>query len=195
MEQENKVAVVTGSAGGIGEATARMLAQRGYRVVVADMRDDAAIQACARLTQDRLEAVAIQVDVTAPDSVNALVQQTLALWGRIDVWVNNAGVESSSPFLDISLADYERVMRVNTTGVWICCQALVPVMQKQHSGSIMEPSDIISTRIWSKRIQYQPTRFTFAISLHKIYLYLLLWQHPLSSEQMAGAQSSLMNTP
>jgi len=146
MEQENKVAVVTGSAGGIGEATARMLAQRGYRVVVADMRDDAATQACARLTQEGLEAVAIQVDVTAPDSVNALVQRTLALWGRIDVWVNNAGVESSSPFLDISLADYERVMRVNTTGVWICCQALIPVMQKQRSGSIVNISSVAGQR-------------------------------------------------
>jgi NAD(P)-dependent dehydrogenase (short-subunit alcohol dehydrogenase family) len=146
MEQDIKVAVVTGSAGGIGEATAHMLAQRGYRVVIADMRGEAAEQACARLIHDGLEATAIQVDITDPHSVSQLVQRTLALWGRIDAWVNNAGVESSSPFMQIGLADFERVMRVNTTGVWICCQAVIPVMQKQQGGAIVNISSVAGQR-------------------------------------------------
>ncbi len=140
------MAIITGGAGGIGEATARALGARGHRLVIADLDADAA-QACARrLADDGLEAEAVQVDVTRPDSVDAMVQQTLTRFGRIDVLVNNAGVESPRPFLDISLEDYERVMRVNTTSLWICCQAVIPVMLSQGKGAIVNMSSVAGQR-------------------------------------------------
>lgn len=146
MGTEHPVAIITGGAGGIGEATARALGARGHRLVIADLDADAA-QACARrLADDRLEAEAVQVDVTRPDSVDAMVQQTLTRFGRIDVLVNNAGVESPRPFLDISLEDYERVMRVNTTSLWICCQAVIPVMLSQGKGAIVNMSSVAGQR-------------------------------------------------
>ena len=146
MEQARKVSIVTGSAGGIGEATARLLAQRGDRVIVSDVRGDGAEAAAQRLRDDGLEATAVQADVADPASVTALVERTLALWGRIDVLVNNAGVESSSAFLQISYADYQRVMRVNVDGVWLCCQAVIPVMLKQKSGAIVNVSSVAGQR-------------------------------------------------
>lgn len=146
MKEESKVTIVTGSAGGIGEATARLLAEGGDRVVVADLRADAAEDAAARLRDAGLQATAVQVDVADPASVAALVQGTLSKWGRIDVLVNNAGIESSAPFLQIGLQDFERIMRVNTTGVWVCCQAVIPVMMSQGSGSIVNVSSVAGQR-------------------------------------------------
>lgn len=146
MGIEHPVGIITGGAGGIGEATARALGARGHRLVIADL-DSAAAQTCARgLTDDGLEAEGLAVDVSRPDSVHAMVGQTLARFGRIDVLVNNAGVESPRPFLDISLEDYERVMRVNTTSIWICCQAVIPVMLRQGKGAIVNMSSVAGQR-------------------------------------------------
>jgi 3-oxoacyl-[acyl-carrier protein] reductase len=146
MEPSTSVAIVTGSAGGIGEATALALAQAGHRVVVADLREDAAGAAAERLQRQKFTAAALQVDVADPDSVKAMVERTTSMWGRIDVLVNNAGIESSSPFLQIGLDEFERVMRINTTGVWMCCQAVIPVMQKQQSGAIVNVSSVAGQR-------------------------------------------------
>ena len=146
MDNEAKVAIVTGSAGGIGEATATALAQRGYRVVVADVRADAAREAAARLRSAGFAALEVQVDVGDRRSVNALVDQVISQWGRIDILVNNAGIESSSRFLEINLQEYERVMRINTAGVWLCCQAVIPVMLRQGSGSIVNISSVAGQR-------------------------------------------------
>lgn len=140
------VAIVTGSAGGIGESAARALAVRGYRLIIADIQTDAAVATAARMRADGIVADAVTVDVTQPASAAALVARTLALHGRLDVLVNNAGIESPTPFLDITLETYERVMRVNTTSVWICCQAVIPVMLRQGKGSIVNVSSIAGQR-------------------------------------------------
>ncbi len=146
MEQDISVAIVTGSAGGIGAATARVLAQRGHRVVIADLLAGAAEETAHRLQVDGFTAAAIEVDVGNPVSVNSLFDRTLSLWGRVDVLVNNAGIESSSPFLQVDLDEFERVMRVNTTGVWLCCQSAIPIMQKQQAGAIVNVSSVAGQR-------------------------------------------------
>lgn len=143
---EAKVAIVTGAAGGIGEAAARAIAQSGARIAVADLRADAAQETAQRLAADGFIAKAIGVDVGAEASVRAMVDTVLGWWGRIDILVNNAGVESSRPFLELSLADYERVMRINTTSVWLCCQAVIPVMLRQGGGSIVNVSSVAGQR-------------------------------------------------
>lgn len=138
--------MITGSAGGIGEATARRLARQGHRVIIADLRADAAEVTASRMRDDGLTAHAVSLDITQPASASAMVDAVLARHGRIDVLINNAGTESSRPFLELTLEDYERVMRVNTTGVWICCQAVIPVMLKQGRGSIVNLSSVAGQR-------------------------------------------------
>jgi NAD(P)-dependent dehydrogenase (short-subunit alcohol dehydrogenase family) len=142
MQSEAKVAIVTGGAGGIGEAAARAIAQRGARVAVADLRPAAAEETAARLKAESLDVEPVSVDVGAEASVRAMVEAVLTRWGRIDILINNAGVESSKPFLEIGLEEYERVMRVNTTGVWLCCQAVIPTMLRQGSGCIVNVSSV-----------------------------------------------------
>lgn len=146
MSNQGKVAIVTGGAGGIGESVAKALAQRGVQVVIADLRPDAAEEAAKRLQSEGLTARSTDVDISNPASVGTMVENVLGWWGRIDILINNAGVESSKPFLEIGLDEYERVMRINTTGAWICCQAVIPVMLRQKSGSIVNVSSVAGQR-------------------------------------------------
>jgi len=146
MQTQPAVAIVTGGAGGIGAAAARALAARGARVAVADLRPEAAEETSARLRADGFDAAPVGVDVGSEPSVRAMVDTVLDRWGRIDILVNNAGVESSSSFLEITLAEYEHVMRVNTTSVWLCCQAVIPTMLRQKSGCIVNVSSVAGQR-------------------------------------------------
>ena len=146
MQSQTAVAIVTGGAGGIGAAAARAIAARRAYVVVADLRPAPAEETAARLRAEGFDVEAVGVDVGSEPSVRAMVDTVLARRGRIDILVNNAGVESSSPFLEITLSEYERVMRVNTTSVWLCCQAVIPVMLRQGGGCIVNVSSIAGQR-------------------------------------------------
>jgi NAD(P)-dependent dehydrogenase (short-subunit alcohol dehydrogenase family) len=146
MDKDKKVAIVTGGAGGIGEVTAHLLAQQGMRAAIADMRAAAAGEVAQRLTAEKLEALPIQVDIANEKSVTAMVKQVIDHWERIDVLINNAGVESSKPFLEIGFEEYQRVMRINTAGVWLCCQAVMPAMLRQKSGCIANVSSVAGLR-------------------------------------------------
>ncbi len=146
MASEAKVAIVTGSAGGIGEAVARAIAKRGARIAVADLRAAEAQLSASRLRAEGFTAEPVTVDIGNEASVKAMVESVLGRWGRIDSLVNNAGVESSKPFLEITPEEYERVMRVNVTGAWLCCQAVIPVMLRQNSGCIVNVSSVAGQR-------------------------------------------------
>jgi NAD(P)-dependent dehydrogenase (short-subunit alcohol dehydrogenase family) len=146
MQSEPEVAIVTGGAGGIGEAAVRAIARRGARVAVADLRLAAAEEAVARLQAEALDVEPVCVDVGSEGSVRVMVETVLARWGRIDILVNNAGVESSKPFLEIGVEEYEQVMRVNVTGAWLCCQAVIPTMLRQGRGCIVNVSSVAGQR-------------------------------------------------
>jgi NAD(P)-dependent dehydrogenase (short-subunit alcohol dehydrogenase family) len=146
MAQEAKVAIVTGGAAGIGEATVRALGRRGMRVAIADVRTEVADETAKRLQAEGLTVAPVTVDITDESTVVRMVEDLVNLWGRIDVLVNNAGVESFGPFLQISLEEYERVMRVNTTGAWVCCRAVIPQMINQKGGSIVNVSSVAGQR-------------------------------------------------
>ncbi len=146
MASEAEVAIVTGGAGGIGEAAARAIGRRGVRVALADLRPSTAEEAAARLRADGIDVEPVTVDVGSEASVRAMAESVLGRWGRVDILVNNAGVESSKPFLEIGLEEYERVMRVNTTGVWLCSQAVIPAMLRQRSGCIVNVSSVAGQR-------------------------------------------------
>ncbi len=146
MLNELEVAIITGGAGGIGEAAARAIARRGGRVAVADLRLPAAEETAARMQAEGLRVEPVSVDVGNEASVATMVEKVLSRWDRIDILVNNAGIESSKPFLEIGLEEYERVMRVNTTGAWLCSQAVIPAMLRQGSGCIVNVSSVAGQR-------------------------------------------------
>jgi NAD(P)-dependent dehydrogenase (short-subunit alcohol dehydrogenase family) len=143
---KGNIAIITGAAGGIGEATAVALARRDCRLVLADLNVAGAHAVAKRLQDQGFDAAPAEVDVGDAASVEAMVRDVGEKHGRIDVLINNAGIESSSPFLEIDLSTYERVMRVNTTSVWLCCQGVIPLMQRQNRGSIVNVSSVAGQR-------------------------------------------------
>lgn len=140
---ENKVALVTGAAMGVGLATARMFAEAGAAVVLSDQNEEA-----LRTATDGLEAAGHQVlgvrcDVSKADEVTAMVRRTVDTYGRLDAAFNNAGIQiPANDVVDVPDADYERVMAVNLRGVWNCMQAELRQMQAQGSGAIVNCSSI-----------------------------------------------------
>lgn len=139
-----QTAVVTGAAAGIGEAIARRLASAGATVGVADI-DMAGATAVADSIAAEYEgrAFAVSLDVTSAESVRQAVGEVLGKRRRIDVWVNNAGVAGkAAPVWEQSDEDWDRVLRVNLTGVFYCCRAVLPSMRERRYGRIVNIASV-----------------------------------------------------
>lgn len=134
MTFREKVAIVTGAGSGIGESIADRLACEGVCVAVADVSLVAAQEVAARIKEADGDAIAIQVDVTSPSQIAALVSQTQERWGRIHILVNNAGVSSERPFLEMDVAEWDRVLSVNLRGPFLCSQAVARAMVQAGGG-------------------------------------------------------------
>lgn len=136
-----RVAVVTCARQGLGRAFALSLGDEGARVVIADLNRDRAESVCAELGPDR--ALAVEVDVSAADSVQHLREVTLAEFGTVDVLVNNAAVFSTltmRPFDEIPVAEWDHVMAVNVRGAFLCAQQFAPAMRRSGYGKIINIS-------------------------------------------------------
>jgi len=138
-----RVALVTGGAQGIGLAYARRFLDEGARVAIADVVDPADAVGTLRGGE---RVLGLRADVSAAESVRAMVDAALARFGRVDVLVNNAAVFASlrpQPFDAIPEAEWNRVMAVNVTGVWHCARAVVPAMRAQGGGRIINIASAI----------------------------------------------------
>ena len=137
---DRSVAVVTGGASGIGLAIAERLAHDGLLVAIFDRDNEAAQAAAERIDQAGGRVLAMAVDVTEPAQISDGIERVVADLGPPTVLVNNAGVEGFDRFLDISLEKWERLLRVNLTGTFLCCQAVVPFMVEAGWGRIVNIS-------------------------------------------------------
>jgi NAD(P)-dependent dehydrogenase (short-subunit alcohol dehydrogenase family) len=136
-----KVVIVTGGAMGIGYAIAEALAARGASVVVADRANAAA--AAARIEAGGHAALAVTADVSAERDVEAMVAAAVGRFGRVDALVNNAGIYSSlvlTPFEELSVEEWRRVLEVNVIGVFLCCRAVLSAFKRQGGGRIVNIS-------------------------------------------------------
>jgi glucose 1-dehydrogenase len=132
---ENKVAVVTGSSSGIGEAIALAFAQEGAAVVVNYSRhEDAAQKVLQKVEAAGGKGLVVGADVSDPKEVEAMVQQAVSTFGRLDIMVNNAGMERKMPFLQTPFEVWQETIAVNLTGAWLGCQAAAKQMVDQGAG-------------------------------------------------------------
>jgi NAD(P)-dependent dehydrogenase (short-subunit alcohol dehydrogenase family) len=138
---QDKVAVVTGAASGIGLASARRLASEGAKVVCVDV-DDAAGKAAA----DETEGLFVRADVTSEDDVAAMYAATVDAYGGLDIAFNNAGISppDDDSILTTGIDAWRRVQEVNLTSVYLCCKHAIPHMQKRGGGSIINTASFVA---------------------------------------------------
>jgi 3-oxoacyl-[acyl-carrier protein] reductase len=134
---KDKVCLITGAARGLGEAIARDLHKRGARLALWDLNGEAAARLAGSLDASGRRVLAQRVDVTAEAEVQSAMDAAVAHFGRVDVLVNCAGIIKHSPIDKMSLEAFESVLRVNLTGTFLTCRAVVPVMKKQGRGKIV----------------------------------------------------------
>jgi len=143
LSLEDKVAVVTGAARGIGKAIADTLARSGADVVVVDIQADLAeITAGEIATGTGRRMIALKVDVTDRESVGHMVDHTIEEFGRLDILVNNAGITRDSLIMRMKEEDWDQVLDINLKGAFNCSQAVVRQMMKQHYGRIVNISSV-----------------------------------------------------
>lgn len=140
---KGRVAVVTGAGQGMGLAIARACAREGAKVAVADVNEKTIAAAVEEIREnDRTDAVGIKMDVTDKTQVEAGVQKVLDAWGRIDLLVNNAGGALNTPhrLAEIEERHWDLVVNVNLRGAFLCCQQVIPAMERQGGGAIVNIS-------------------------------------------------------
>jgi len=138
MKLLGKVAIVTGATQGIGLACAQRLVAEGAKVMLVDIKPEGAQAASALGDAARF----FTADVSQKADVDAMVADTLAAFGRIDILINNAGVTHAADFLDVTEDDFDRVLRINLKSMFLCGQAVAREMVKQQSGAIINMSSV-----------------------------------------------------
>jgi NAD(P)-dependent dehydrogenase (short-subunit alcohol dehydrogenase family) len=153
MRLQNKVAVVTGSASGIGKAIAAAYVREGARVALVDIDEAKGKQAAAEISA-KGEAINVRTDVTDSASVNQMAAEVDRRFGRIDILVNNVGVRITKPFLEHTDADWNVMIATNLTGPFFCARAVTPFMIRGGSGRIINTASIASFVGRPNRVAY-----------------------------------------
>jgi len=137
MALQGRVAIVTGSGGGLGREHALYLARKGAKVVVNDLSQGAADAVAEEIRATGGEALAVAASVTDEAAVSAMVNQTVETWGRIDILINNAGILRDKSFAKMDMADFRLVVDVHLMGAAICTKAVWEQMRQQQFGRIV----------------------------------------------------------
>lgn len=156
---ENRVAIVTGGAHGIGRVYALRLAAEGAKVVIADLDLAGAESVAAEIEADGGAAMGVSCDITDEDALAAMVTKAVAAYGSVDILVNNASMFSVVPmsrvgFEEISRDEWARMMDVNVAGTWLACKAVVPEMRKRGYGRIVNISSGVVFKGVPTRVHY-----------------------------------------
>ncbi len=142
MRLEGKVAIISGAASGMGAATARRFAKEGARVVIADMLEEDGRQVAADITRANGTAEFMRLDVTNEDNWKAVVEVTVQNYGKLDILVNNAGISGSAASDMLDTDTWDKLMAVNSRGVFLGTKYAVLAMKKAGGGSIVNLSSI-----------------------------------------------------
>jgi NAD(P)-dependent dehydrogenase (short-subunit alcohol dehydrogenase family) len=155
MRFKDHVAVITGGAQGLGEAFSHRFASEGAHVVIIDLQCDKCEHLAAHLHDHYgVQTLAVNVSVSDHDAMKASVAEIVHELGRIDIWVNNAGVYRGTPIEDISMDEWQLMLDVNYTGVFVCTKALTPVLKQQRSGRIINMSSIAGRTGFKNSVAY-----------------------------------------
>lgn len=158
-EIKDKVVIVTGASSGLGKATALRLAKNGAKLMLAARREEKLQKLVDEIAKDGGIAKYQVTDVTERSQVEALVKATKEAFGRIDVLVNNAGLMPLSPLAEIKVEEWEKMIDVNIKGVLYGVAAVMPIMQEQKSGHIINLSSVAGHKVFPAGAVYCATKF------------------------------------
>lgn len=159
MRLDNKVAIVTGAAQGIGFAIAKLFTQEGANVAVVDIDGDKLAQAAGAIEQLGRQPLAFEIDISDSMAVREAIWQIHDAWDRVDVLVNNAAIQSpGGTFVDATEVDWDRYLAVNVKGAAFFVKEVIPLMQQQGGGSIVNIGSISSLVVFPKQAVYATTK-------------------------------------
>jgi NAD(P)-dependent dehydrogenase (short-subunit alcohol dehydrogenase family) len=142
FDLSGKVAIVTGGSRGLGRSMALALADGGAHVIIIDILISQAKEVAKEILRKGVESLAIKADVTKPREVQKMVSQVMKHFGRIDILINNAGINIIAPAENFAVKDWEKVLNINLKGVFLCSQVVGKVMIKQKKGKIINIASI-----------------------------------------------------
>jgi len=145
MRLKNKIALITGGANGIGLATTERFAKEGAKIILWDVSDQGN-EIAERLKMEGHEIIFKKVSVTNQDEVQKAMTAAHEHFGRIDILINNAGITRDRTLLKMTMQEWDDVISVNLTGVFICTQAIAPIMKEQNYGRIVSASSNVAIR-------------------------------------------------
>ena len=165
MSMQNLVAIVTGSSRGIGKGIAKVFGEEGAKVVVVARSEEEGgrLPGNIHLTTQEIQeaggqAMAFRCDVTDEEQVQAMAQAVMEAYGRIDVLVNNAGVQVNVGLLELQTRHWDLTMRVNLRGPFLCCKHIAPMMVEQRSGNILNITSSAGENVRPRGISYAVTK-------------------------------------
>jgi len=159
LQLSSRVAVVTGGAQGIGAVEARFLAQHGARVIIADIQEAPGEALAAELRRSGAEALFTRLDVTSPGDIERAFDLARETWGGVHILVANVGIPGpTAKLVDVSLDEWNKVLAVNLTGVFLCCKAAIPSMQQNGWGRIVIIGSASGKRPLPMRTPYTSTK-------------------------------------
>ena len=146
MILKDRIAIVTGGGRAIGREIARAFSAAGATVVIADMIEANAQQAALEIREAGGRSIGLKVDVREADQVRSMVRTALETYGKLDILVNNAAIAPTTPFLALSVEDWENTLRTNLTGAFLCAKAAVPAMLERGYGRIINIASVSGDR-------------------------------------------------
>jgi NAD(P)-dependent dehydrogenase (short-subunit alcohol dehydrogenase family) len=155
---ENQVAVITGAAKGIGAACAFRFAEEGAFVACLDVDEKSNEQTAAKCRESEVEAIALYCNVTDPESVKSVIDSVKEKWGRIDILVASAGIYTGTPIYDVPFKQWQRLIDINLTGVFLSNQAVASTMRDQKSGSIINISSMAGKTSFPASAEYSASK-------------------------------------
>ena len=142
MILKDKVAIITGSARGIGKSIATLFARQGAKVVISDIADEIGEKTAQEIKELGGEAIYLHCDVSDPEDAERLISSTVESFGRLDILVNNAGITRDSLLVRMKDEDWNRVISINLTGTFNCTRAAAKVMMRQRDGCIINIASV-----------------------------------------------------
>jgi NAD(P)-dependent dehydrogenase (short-subunit alcohol dehydrogenase family) len=165
----NQIALVTGGAGGLGAALCEALCEAGVKVAIADIHADHATAMANALSQRGFDTLAIPLDVGREADVNACVEAVLERYGRIDILINNAGIDHTLPVDELTVDQWDAVLDTNLRGPFLLSRRVLSCMKKHHAGHIVNICSTAAKRAWPNASAYHASKWGLLGFTHALH--------------------------